>query len=328
MGEFADHSNKIIIRNYWCKPIIKHIHETIGKKLVYLGLPGLEAIDLLEWIEHITYVIAIDCGDYSIDKYDLTIAQEKIKKLNGILNLLDRKGDISGYSLYLGFLEEVVLKGFDKNGQKFTLNDTINIYNLDFCNSLTAPFKIVDLQGVVTKYYKNEVIRKLLEYERDIIRPDSEKRFIMFITVHTNFWEDEAETYFKVKKDSEFESYKVFIRGLNESERIVRLLRFYFIDILKLHFTSSSFIPYFLPTILYQGKGKDNNLMCFTVVGKYIKQPSAIAPFHQNINALIHQKFLFPANNKLNFLISSIVERNPSVDPIQGLNESLLFDKR
>jgi hypothetical protein len=325
MGAFIDHPNKKIIRELWCKPIIKHIYDKLGYGLVYLGLPGLEAIDLLTWIEYIKYVVAIDCGHYTTEKYDLFIARQKIKKLNEILNNLDRKGAISGYSLYLGFIEEIVLKGIDKNGEKFTQKNTVNIYNLDFCNSLTVPLKIVDLKGNVTTYYfKNEVIRKLLEFERDLDKPDHDKRFIMFITVHTNFWEDEAEKYFESKNDSMFDSYKEFIRDLSQPERVVRLLRFYFLDILKQHFTVSSFTPLFFPTIIYNGVG-ENQLMCFTIAGKFIKQASAIAPFYQNIDLLIHQKFIFPDKNKLNFFISSISEKNSIIDPIKPLEESQLF---
>lgn len=327
MGAFIDHPNKKIIRELWCKPIIKNIHDKLGYGLVYLGLPGLEAIDLLTWIDYINYVVAIDCGHYTTEKYDLSIAKEKIKRLNEILNSLDRKGAISGYSLYLGFIEEVVLKGIDKNGEKFTQKNTVNIYNLDFCNSLTAPFKIVDLNGGVSKYYKNEVIRRLLEYERDLEKPDSNKCFIMFITIHTKFWEEEAEIYFKSKNDTAFEAYKEFIKNLSDPERIVRLLRYYFLDILKQHYTASSFMPHFFPTILYDGIG-DNQLMCFTIAGKYVKQASAIAPFNQNIDILNHQKFLFPEKNKLDFLISPLAEKNPIIDPIKQVEESLIFGKR
>jgi hypothetical protein len=327
MGSFIDHPNKKIIRELWCKPIIKHIHDKLENGLAYLGLPGLEAIDLLTWIEYIKYVVAIDCGHYTTGNYDLAIAKEKIKKLNGILNNLDRKGTISGYSLYLGFIEEVVLKGIDKNGEKFTQKDTVNIYNLDFCNSLTAPLKIVDLKGGVSKYYKNEVIRRLLEYERDIEKPELNKRFIMFITIHSKFWEEEAEIYFKSQNDRAFEAYKDYIKNLSEPERIIRLLRYYFLDILRQHFTASSFTPYFFPTIFYNGVG-DNQLMCFTVAGQYIKQASAIAPFNQNIDILNHQKFLYPGNNKLDFIISSIIEKNPISDPIKQIEDSLIFGHR
>jgi len=327
MGAFIDHPNKKIIREYWCKPIIKHIHGKLGYGLVYLGLPGLEAIDLLTWIDYIKYVVAIDCGDYTPERYDISIARQNIKKLNEILNNLDRKGAISGYSLYLGFIEEVVLKGIDKNGEKFTQKDTVNIYNLDFCNSLTVPLKIVDLEGGISKYYKNEVIRRLLEYERDLEKPDSNKRFIMFITIHSKFWEEEAEKYFKSKDDTDFNNFKEFIKNLREPDRIVRLLRYYFLDILKLHFTASSFIPYFFPTILYSGVG-NNQLMCFTIAGKYIKQASAIAPFKQNIDVLNRQKFLMPKNKKIDFLISSLIESNPVNDPIRQVEESLLFEKK
>jgi hypothetical protein len=204
----------------------------------------------------------------------------------------------------------------DKNGQNFSLKDTINIYNLDFCNSLTVPLNIVDLKGNISKYYKNEVIRKLLEFERDIDKPISDKRFIMFITVHTNFWENEAEKYFDNTKDSYFEEYKVFIKNLQKQDRIVRLLRYYFLDILRQHFTASGFIPSFYPTILYEGIG-ENKLMCFTILGTYYKQASAIAPFYQEIQRLIRERFLYPKNQEIISLNCFSKEIDLISDPIK-----------
>jgi hypothetical protein len=322
MGDFFNHPNKTIIRNFWCKPIIKGLYEILGQNLVYLGLPGLHAIDLVSWIEYLSYIIAIDCGHYS-EKFNIGKARANIHKLNTILNRLERENKISGYSLYLGYIEEVVLKGLDRNGERFAPNKIVNIYNLDFCNSLTVPLKIVDLKGQITKYFKNEVIRKLLEFERDLLKPDHEKKFVMFITVHSNFWQNEAEQYFKSKNDLRFKEYSHVIDRLDIAEKTVRLLRMYFIDILKSHFTTAGFTPYFLPTIYYKGLG-NNNLLCFTVVGKYVKLPSAIAPFNQDFDKLISEKFITPTHDKLEYLISTLRETNPNKDPIKLLDDSSL----
>jgi hypothetical protein len=321
MGEFSDHPNKIIIRDLWCKPIIRHLYETLGAKLVYLGLPGLKAIDLITWIDFLDYVIAIDCGDYS-KPYNLEKARDKIQTLNTVLNRLERENRISGYSLYLGYIEQVILKGFDKNGEKFSLSQTVNIYNLDFCNSLTAPLTIVDLKGNRFTYFKNEVIRKLLEFERDLEKPDSQKKFVMFITIHSKFFFDEAAQHFTSKGDEIFLDYRRFLEGLTDFEKNLRLLRYYFLDILKYHFTTTGFIPYFFPTIFYKGVG-NNFLLTFTVVGKYVKSPSAIAPFSQDLDSLIHQKFITPHKGKIDYLATSLHEEDPIIDVRGLLDESL-----
>lgn len=324
MGEFFDHPNKITIRDSWCKPIIRGISNHLSKKLVYLGLPGLDAIDITTWLEYIKFIIAFDCGDYNQQNFNIAIAREKIGKLGGILNSLERRGDIDGYSLYLGFIEEVILKGIDKNGQTFGIHDTINIYNLDFCNSLTLPLKIVDLNGEISTYYKNEVIRKLLELERDLPRPDASKQFLMFITVHISIFEEEAVRYLENRLDAPFKDYSQLINNLRPTDKKAFLLRFYFLDILLQQFTTTGFTPYFFPTILYQGLGR-NKLMCFTVVGKYAKLPSAGAPFNQGFNNLIKEKFLSPNHGRMGIISSAIATLDPSSDPVFHLENSPLF---
>jgi hypothetical protein len=315
MGNFIDHPNKITIREKWCKLLLHHLHHNLGYKLTYFGLPGIRALDVITWIEYLDYVIAIDCGDYS-KNYNLDKAKDNLNKLQAILSDFERKDMISGYSLYLGFLEEVVLKGRDRNFKTFTQNRTVQIYNLDFCNSLAVPIEISDEKGNVSKYYKNEVIRKLLSTQGEICFNNEAGKFLMFITVHTYFWEKEAESHFNANE--QHNEYFKEIENLNPTQKVERLLRYYFYDILKDHFKANGFIPDFLPTILYEGAGK-NKLMCFTLIGTFVKNPSATAPFNQQIDSLIKQKFIYPNKGELNVLDGIDFERNISTNPIDEL---------
>jgi hypothetical protein len=315
MGNFIDHPNKITIREKWCKPLLQFLHTQLGYKLTYFGLPGIKALDIVSWIDYLDYIIAIDCGDYS-ENYDHEKAQENLKELQAILSGFERKEMISGYSLYLGYLEEVVLKGRDKNFKEFTQGRMVQVYNLDFCNSLTVPLEIADLDGNISKFYKNEVIRKLLEVQRDMCINGANSNFLMFITIHTRFWENEAEKYFNYSRYHK--KYFEELKNLNPEDRKVRLLRFYFCDILKNHFTTNGFTPDFFPTILYDGVG-GNRLVCFTVAGTYQKTPSATAPFNQQIGKLIKSKFISPDENDLIRNEGEEFELNVKTDPINHL---------
>jgi hypothetical protein len=155
MGNFHNHPTKEVIRTQWCKPILKYIKEFLGYKLVYLGLPGIEAYDIISWLEYLDRVIAFECGDYQAS--DIEKAKENINKLNEILSSFERKGLLQTYSLYNGYIEKVILKGRDDSGDIFSLDDIVTVYNLDFCNSLTVPMTIVDDKGNMSKHYKSEV---------------------------------------------------------------------------------------------------------------------------------------------------------------------------
>jgi hypothetical protein len=315
MGNFIDHPNKITIRERWCKPLLQFLSSNLGYKLTYFGLPGIKALDIISWIDYLDYIIAIDCGDYS-DNYDHDKAQENLKELQTILSSFERKDLISGYSLYLGYLEEVVLKGRDNNFKEFTQSKIVQVYNLDFCNSLTVPIEFSDEKGNITKYYKNEVIRKLLSIQSDHCLKNGTGKFLMFITVHTQFWESEAEKHFNTNK--QHNEYFKEIEKLSKPKKIERLLRYYFYDILKDHFKANGFIPDFLPTILYDGIG-NKQLMCFTLIGTFFKNPSATAPFNQQIGRLIKLKFIYPNSGELKVLHGVQFEKNISLNPIEEL---------
>jgi hypothetical protein len=227
----------------------------------------------------------------------------------------ERREEISGFSLYLGFLEEVIFKKRDKNGQEFSFNNSVQIFNLDFCNSLTAPFQVVHDGGIVKTYYKTQVIRKLLDLQNDIDKTGSSK-FIMFVTIHSYFWEEEAKVHFSDGRDETYNQYFETIKDLPENERIIRLLRYYFFDIVKTHFTSTEFIPEFFPAIVYNGLG-DHILICFTIAGTLNKRRSGVAPFHQNMDEIVNSKFLNATEDGIHVLSQDVDKNEINNDPIR-----------
>lgn len=321
MHEFKDHPVKQVIREQWCKPLIKHLCEILGYKLNYLGLPGIKAIDILTWIEYLDKVIAFDIGHYAV-KYNHTTAKKNIDKLYQILSKLESSGVIENFSLHHGYIEEVVLKGVDKQGFYFKPSDVITIYNLDFCNALTVPLKIPDPEtGEVTRYYKSEVFNKLLALQEKISKENTNSKFIFYLTIHSNFWEDEGKKIISDEKYNFYKEYSDSLKSLNESERNIRLLRFFIIDLLSTQFISHYFIPEFLPTLYYNGTS-DNKLLCFTVIGTFVKGDGRKAEFYQSIETLINEKFLQPNDEGINYLIQeSIREKNCKRNSVEAIQE-------
>lgn len=316
MGDFYDHPTKSVIREQWCKPLIQHIYNKLGYKLIYLGLPGIKSLDILSWIKYLEKVIAFDCGDYS-DPPNPEKAKKNIETLNENLRKLERGGKLKNFSLYQGFIEKVVLKGLDEKGSKFSQNDFVTIYHLDFCNSLTVPLVIVDKIGNSSKHYKTEVISKLLEYERDFALTNENKKFVMFLTVNSIFWETEAK---KLLGQIDSDIYRKYIKSvsiLDKKEKEIRLLKLYGFYVLKNHFCDRHFIPDFLTPIYYQGTG-NNWLVCFTIIGTYHKNPSGSAPCFQDIQKLLDSGFLYADNKKIIPLSSKqLKEIDSEANPIE-----------
>ena len=303
MGEFRDHPTKVLIREKWCKPLLNHIYKKLDCEFVYMGLPAIDALDILSWIDFLKKVIVFQCREYGQPSLPGQ-SKDGILKLEALLNDLETKGSIDTYSLFDGYIEEVVLNGRDNSGNDFTQNDVVTVYNLDFCNALTSPLNVWNAKKLdYEKMYKVEAIRKLLELQRDISLPEHNKKFIMFLTVHSKFWESEASKLLKIDDSSTLLKYKenVINSNLPEQEINLRLLKLFVFQCLKHHFCDCRFTPYFFPPIYFKGVGKNNWLVCFTITGTYFSGscPTGIAPHFQEMSEILRNKFLFADEKKI-----------------------------
>ena len=110
--------------------------------MLYLGLPSPEAEDIIDWIEFIDEVIAFQCRE---DGKPSEVGQSRIavKALEDKLSQFEKKGFLNNFIVYDGYIEEVLFKGKDNMSQAFAHSNTINVYNLDFCNSITSPIEFL-----------------------------------------------------------------------------------------------------------------------------------------------------------------------------------------
>ena len=289
-GGFANHGRKIIFRKKWAKPILDAFKNKLGKKLIYLGLPGTEALDVKEWIDSIYKVIAFICDEGESEP-------KAIDVLNGILNEFETKEILSNYSLYNGYIEEVVLTGIDQDLAPFSQSDFVTLYNLDFCNPLQSPFKRQDEYGNVKKYHKIETIDKLLSIEKERAQASNgDTGFIMFLTVNAKFWEDSMGAI----SDSIISTYIKNLGEVSGESREIRLLKAYTYYFLNLYFQKYGFNAEFLPPIYYEGVGgyytdrkfNPHWLMTFTIFGTFVSEGAST----QGTENYLKSKFLF-ANN-------------------------------
>jgi len=308
-----DYPAKNTIRKVWCKPLIEHIYRKLKCKFVYLGLPGIKALDVIEWKDYIEKIIAFDCGDYSKTP-NKKLALKNIKELNEILSKLERENSIN-YSLYRGYLEKIVLRGYDDDLKNFRENSFVTIYNLDFCNSLNQPITVTDLKGNSFQYYKTETIRKLLELQKDFKIDSPKKKFIMFITINQSILEEESQLEKEYYDSYLIKKYIKRISRLPSKTKNIRLLRLYAFGLLRDHFKTCQFIPDFLPPISYTGIG-GNKMMCLTIIGTHKRTNSSIAPLNQKFDQLLNSKFLSVSNKKIvQWKESGIDEIDTEIDP-------------
>lgn len=303
MGDFKDNPSKEVIREKWSKPLIKFIRDELGCKLLYLGLPGPKALDLLCWIEFINHVIAFICRDYP-NPSSVSQPNDSIVQLVEKLSEFERQGQLETFAVYDGFMEEVVLRGRDIAGNSFNLNDIVTIYNLDFCNGITEPLSVTDDEGNTEEHYKSEVIKKLLEIQRDLSGHTLCSKFVMFITIHSNFLKEEEEIFAAQTKNPDLKGCIRKFNKLKGKDKTIRLLNAYLYHIITNFFSNCEFTPEILPTIYYKGSGTSNWLMHFTVIGSYNKNRSSIAPCFQTPQDFLNQKLLTIQDGEIDSFIT------------------------
>lgn len=306
MGEFKDHRIKKVIREQWCKPLIRFLHDLSGHKLLYLGLPAPEAIDLLTWLDYIDRVIAFQCRVY---KEPSSVSQPKLAVQNLITKLsgLEKQEKIKNFFVYDGYIEEVVSKGKDTTGAVFGQNEVVTVYNLDFCNGITSPLRGIDEKGNPCNFYKSEVIRKLIEMQRDIsVGSPCNKRFIMYLTIHSEFLNEEKEHLVTQVCDDEIKKYIKTLGALSKSEKSTRVLRAYMYQMIKNFFCHCGFTPDFLPVIRYLHE--PNWLIHFTITGIKNSTGLGISPCFQSSSDFLNQKFITIKDDKFIFMTNAKIK--------------------
>jgi len=316
---------KVFIRRNWNKPLLKFLTKRVNDRLIYLGLPSPKAEDIIEWIEYIKSVIAFQCrnyGEVSKEGQDRT----GIDELTRLLFQLEREKKINNYMVFDGWLEEIVLRGYDNSPTRidFELHDFITLYNLDFCNKITSPIEFYDSNGDIKTAYKFDAINSLLQIQKSLTNVSN--KFVLFLTVHCSYDEAEIQNFISYPPNREIGGYIQRCNYLGGHEKNARIVRLFFAYYIKQKFEAFGFTPKLLPSLFYQGL-KDVNLLHFTVFG--INPTNTIAgsaPTYQTLDDILNQKFISIDNLKfVNKNINFDGEKDVELNPVKLFSDSATF---
>lgn len=319
LGTFSDHPRKQLFRTAWGKPLLEWLNDFLKKKLIYMGLPGFQALDIIEWIDHLEKIIAFEAKEEDANTF------ESIFKL---LNRFEEQRKIRSFEFYEGFMEKTVMQGVDDKGQIFSQSDFVTVYNLDFCNALTSPCKVSNLKGEVMKFYKLETISRLLELQ-SMIQGELSNRFVMFLTVNSIFWDDE----YRAINVEYLKEYSKRLTKLDNKQKTARQLKAFVFYHLNDAARKTGFNLEFLPPIYYKGRGgmknekgkmKEHWLTTFTLLGTNLRDlPKGIKGYKQSEEDFLHSKFIFANDNTFScFTEKNISERDINLNPVELVKES------
>lgn len=263
--QFSTEAKKAI-RSNWAKPLLSFLHDTLRKKLFYLGLPGEKAYDIYEWLKYLDVVYAFECGNYK-GQLSEEEGRRRLLALEKIGLALQRRRQLLDFQLYDGYIEEVIVRGFDNSASQkdYIQSDVVTLYNLDFCNQVTSPIEYRDKDGNLQKAYKFDAIKKLMELQKNMT-PVS-KKFIMFLTLHCSIKGKEFTDFQNSPPDGQLKIYLRAIERLGGKGKKApyRIKAFVFYH-LNEYFKANQFMADFLPVIHYVGNDEEP-LLCFTIIG-------------------------------------------------------------
>lgn len=323
-AEKFNSENKKIIRSNWAKPLLSFLRNTLNKKLIYLGLPDTEALDVIEWLEHIDIVYAFQCREYPKPS---SPEQSRINvlALEDTLRQLERRRQLATFDVYDGYIEEVMVRGYDNSApvKEYYQQDSITVYNLDFCGQVTSPIEYKDKNGKFKKAYKFNAIERLLNFQKNI--ESSNKKFIMFLTLHCSYDGLEFSNFLRDPQNSDIDNYFQQLSGWSKGKKAPYLVKAFVYDQITRFFTHNHFLPEFLPTIHYKG---DNGhpLLFFTIVGTEAEAtsglPVPLVKMKESLNipllSINDESFLINSELKL----SSEKDIKGQVDSVNVLRQS------
>lgn len=254
---FVDHPRKRIVREKWNTPILKWLFQKWEQKYLYLGLPGPEVHDIKLWSQMIKEVIAFELTDDTSDN-----PRENFEKLSANLTLLKLP-----YTVYHGYLEDVILWKKDLDDKEFSLKSLVTLFNLDFCNSITGKIDTPDGK----RCERFETIREIVALQRQLYRTTGTDKFVMLITAFDAFHIGEIKRFIS-KRDLPIE-----IKDIVKNEKPIKLtksslyknteiLRLFMFDCLRGYFIGQNIKSFFLPTVKFIGKSSRSPMIHFCVV--------------------------------------------------------------
>ena len=309
--------NKKIIRTKWAKPIISYIKNELDKKLFYLGLPDIEAHDIIEWLEYIDTVYAFQCREYPQPSKPEQ-SREKVLALENTLRNFERKRHLTTFDVFDGYIEEVILRGFDNSPtiKEFTQQDVITLYNLDFCGQVTSPIEYKDRGGNPQKAYKFDAIKRLLDLQKQITFSDENphKKFIMFLTLHCSYDGKELEDFINNPPNTDIQSYLAQVSKFSKGKKAPYLVKTFVLHYLQHFFSANEFIAEVLPTIHYIGDN-NNPILFFTILGTSTQNKNAgVTVQYQNLNEVLNCPFIEIDNNTFTKSISFVLDNDIPLD--------------
>ena len=181
-----DSPGKRAVRELWNTPILRILNEEHGIRYRYMGLPGVDLLDVKLWRDMIDHVIA-----FEVPARRTRDDQQGRRRITALRRNLQVLG-VPGHAFF-GPMEEVVVLGHDYDGSRYFHKKVITLYNLDFCDEVASRIS-TRKQG--EQIWRFEAIRQILRDQRQAFQQYGEPSFfIVLLTVRDQISAEKLRTY-------------------------------------------------------------------------------------------------------------------------------------
>lgn len=244
---FTDNPDKRAVREKWDTPVLRYLHENYGARFRYMGLPGVDLIDVKLWKDMIDEVIAFEPPDASPTRRESIVQLRRNMKVLGVRGVA-----------YYGSLEEVVILGSDNEGSKYSQTKVITLYNLDFCNEIASP---IDTRERGKKVWRFEAIRQVLRDEVECYRKTGGPNyFILMLTVRNQIDAAKISRFLNqglLADAKEFRDSCESVKPLPRKGALIGTyawaLKTFLYNLLCQNFANPNLSAIFFPFVLYHG---------------------------------------------------------------------------
>jgi hypothetical protein len=282
MDVFRDTDNKQLVRRQWNLPVIHATSIAFGKKLSYLGLPGADINDLVDWRE---YLDRLRTG-VERNRNGLVGETDRINQRR-ILSSVCARGEefSSGFELRRGNIEDLIIGGVDGDGVKPQLGDGridgrfyYDLVNLDFCGGAGY----ADKKGQVKRI---KAFQKLAERQQD-------KDFLLLVTFNvrdkmgTQIVDYLTSAQARYSRDTEFASMLKWYAGVGEGDQAY-VLKASVPMFVQQEFEIFGFHIFAYPPLMYEGTGEGSRLVNFMFNARFVPGRSMLVTSEQNPDDLV-----------------------------------------
>lgn len=246
-----DTPSKRAVRELWNTPLLRDLNVQYGVRYRYMGLPGVDLLDVKLWRDMIDHVIAFEVP--ARPKGDDRQGRRHILALRRNLQVLG----VPGHAFF-GPMEEVVVLGHDYDGNQYYQKDVITLYNLDFCDEVASRISTRE-QG--EQMWRFEAIRQILRDQQQAFQQHGEPSyFIVLLTVRDQIDAEKLRTFLSGNLYNDTRVYLEACGGIDSLPSQGPLvgthtwaIKAFIYDVLRQYLANPNISATFFPLVRYLG---------------------------------------------------------------------------